>query len=346
MKKYLVAFLVGLFCTVSSAYAQIGGQGIYQFLQLPTSARVAALGGHHIAVMDDDSNLANQNPSLYNPTMTKQIALNTSFYLADINYGYVAYTQQIDSLLTMGVGVQYANYGDFVQTDEFGQITGSFTGGEYAFSIGGAYQRGNFSYGITTKFISSALETYQSTGIVGDIGITYNKPAEQLALTVVARNIGYQFTAYHQTKEKIKPEVQIGLSKRLAHLPFRFSILMQHVETWDLRYELPTQDTNPIFETNTSATNTAIFFDNLFRHFVFNGELFLGKALVLRGGYNHLRRKELINNNSRSLAGFSFGVGLHIKRLDLSYGRTTWHQVGGTNHLSLRINLANQATAL
>ncbi len=36
---------------------QIGGKGTYQFLNLPNSARIAALGGNFLTINDDDIGL-------------------------------------------------------------------------------------------------------------------------------------------------------------------------------------------------------------------------------------------------------------------------------------------------
>ena len=60
------------------------------------------------------------------------------------------------------------------------------------------------------------------------------------------------------------------------------------------------------------------FFDNFFRHFVFNGEFLFGKteSFRLRLGYNHLRRKELSLENQFSLSGFSFGVGFKVSKFN------------------------------
>ena len=114
------------------------GNNTYEFLNLSPSARATALGGVQIAAMDDDASLAFQNPSLYNESMHSQLSVNTVAYLAGINYGYVSYTHDFDSLFTGGFGIQYVSYGDFMQTDPSGQVLGSFSGGEYALTAGGA----------------------------------------------------------------------------------------------------------------------------------------------------------------------------------------------------------------
>ena len=46
------------------ALAQKGGESTYSFLGLTNSARVAALGGEVISLLDDDINLVFHNPAL------------------------------------------------------------------------------------------------------------------------------------------------------------------------------------------------------------------------------------------------------------------------------------------
>jgi hypothetical protein len=68
--------------------AQFGGRYLYKFVNLPSSARIAALGGNLITVMDDDVNLAFANPALLNPEMHQQIAFNHSFHFESISHGF------------------------------------------------------------------------------------------------------------------------------------------------------------------------------------------------------------------------------------------------------------------
>ena len=50
--------------------AAIGGNYVYQYLNIPSSARVASLGGTYITVKDDDINCGMQAPSLLNSEMS------------------------------------------------------------------------------------------------------------------------------------------------------------------------------------------------------------------------------------------------------------------------------------
>ncbi len=326
---------------ISFVQAQVvGGQHTYQFLTLPTSARTTALGGIGLPVIDNDLSLALQNPSLYNAAMNKQLSVNNDLYFADINYGHIAFGKSIDSLTTIGLGLQYMAYGQFTATDETAQNLGTFNAGEYALYLGGARHKGKFSYGVNTKLIFSQLETYKSLGIAFDAGVTYNDTSQQLLLSLVVKNIGTQITQYADTQEELPFDVQLAVSKRLAHLPVRFGVTAHHLYQWDIRYDDPALQVVAIFDDGNTDKEERYVVDKLFRHLNFSTEIYLGKALQVRLGYSHLRRQEMMLTARRTLAGFSFGAGIHIKRFQVSYGRAIYHAAGGNNHISLGINLA------
>ena len=109
--------------------AQVGGESVYQFLNLVTSPRQAALGGKAITNQDYDVNQALYNPATINFKMDNQLAVNYMSHLSDVNYGTAAYAYTWDRhLQTFFAGVTYVNYGTFDGYDLQGNPTGSFTG--------------------------------------------------------------------------------------------------------------------------------------------------------------------------------------------------------------------------
>ena len=76
--------------------AQKGGESTYSFLGLTNSARVAALGGEVVSLMDDDINLVFHNPSLLTPGMHNHLNLNYVNYFAGVNYGYASYGYTVE----------------------------------------------------------------------------------------------------------------------------------------------------------------------------------------------------------------------------------------------------------
>jgi hypothetical protein len=81
------------------------------------------------------------------------------------------------------------------------------------------------------------------------------------------------------------------------------------------------------------------FGDKLMRHMVVGTEILLGPNFNIRLGYNYLRRQELKLADKPATSGISFGLGMKIKRFNLSYGRAIYHVAGPSNHLTLSTDL-------
>lgn len=346
MLKFLLPFLA-LYLFAAPAFAQLGGLNTYEFLNLSPSARVSALGGNLITVRDDDVNLAYANPALLNGSMHQALGFSHSFHVADISHGYAAYAHHLDNWqATLHGGVQYVTYGEFDQTNELGETIGTFRASEYALTLGAGkevYDR--LALGANLKVISSQLEGYSSFGLTADLAAVYYDTSRRFTATVLFRNIGTQLSTFREDNpEPIPFEIQIGLSKQLRYLPFRFSIIYHHFDRWNILYDDPNsrEDNNLFFgEVATERSRTAIWFDNFFRHFIFNGEFLIGakENFRLRIGYNHFMRKELSVEGFGGMAGFSFGAGIKVNRFRIDYGRTNFHLGGGLNHFSVSTNL-------
>lgn len=334
--------------------AQIGGISAYEFLNLPTSATVAAMGSHHIALMDDDLSLAARNPSLLNQAMDKKIALSHAFLPSSISNSYLAYGLYREELkTTFQAGLQFASYGsDLVRRDVTGQNLGSFTASDFAFTLGAARQiEERLSVGVNLKLVSSQLADYSSLGIAADAALHYQDTSGLFGISLVARNFGRQLSQYHETsgREPMPFELQIGINKQLRYLPFRFSVIYRYLDRWNVLYDDPELEDDFTLtgfgeEEDGPRGAGAVFFDNLARHFVINGELLIGKKKNLRArfGYNHGLRRELRLAEFRSGAGYSFGFAFRTRRFSLAYGRTTYHLGGGVNQLGLDIDLGKR----
>jgi len=190
VKKVLFVFasLISL-----AANAQVGGNNTFEFLNLPISARVSALGGNLLTARDGDLNVALVNPSLLSDSMDNNLALSYINYFADVNYGYAAYAKKFRKIGgVFSAGIQYLDYGKFIRADEIGNQEGTFSANEMSFNIG--YARSildsNLYVGATLKTIYSHLESYTSTGSALDLGATYVRPKRGWAAAVVIKKMG------------------------------------------------------------------------------------------------------------------------------------------------------------
>lgn len=317
------------------AQGQIGYRDTYGFLNLPTSGRIAALGGNTLAFSDNDINLSLANPSLITPEMHNNLSLSYLDYVGDINAGTIMYSRTFNKAGSFVGGFQFINYGKFDYADETGIRSGTFSANEFALSVGWGRQLNNhFSIGANGKLILSQLESYTSFGIAVDVAGTFFTNEKLFTASLIGRNIGTQIVPYRAGDYEALPfEIQIALAQQFRHVPLRFSLIYTHLETWDLTYTDPTDPANqsdPLTGEIKAKTGLGKFADNLMRHIIFGGEFTIAKVFSIRLGYNYQRRQELKLSDRSGLSGFSYGIGFRVKMFNVSFSHVTY-QTGGLN---------------
>ncbi|MFN0032141.1 MAG: type IX secretion system protein PorQ [Flavobacteriales bacterium] len=340
MKNFLSLLLI-----VSSIYsnAQLGGTTVFNTMNIPGSARIAAMGGSYFAIKDGDIQIAAFNPSVLDSTMHNKVAMSYVDYFDHINMGYAAYARRMSQKITAAATMQYINYGAQTELDALGYELGNFNSADYTLTLGAGLQYDSlWSMGASLKTIYSSLANYTSLGFALDAGITYHKPARNFTASLIAKNFGMQVIAYSPGESRKLPfEFQIGISKRPAHAPFRFSIVYENMQRWDLTYTNPNATividpvTGEVIEKDKWE-----FGDRLMRHIVAGTEILLGESFSLRVGYNYRKRQELKVEDKPGTAGFSYGFGFKVKRLHFSYGRAVFHLAGPANHFSVTTSLS------
>lgn len=345
VKRCLLIFSSLFFITLSSiSFGQIGGDNTFEFLNLTSSPRIAAMGGDFLTINDNDITLVSTNPSLINPSMHNYLGVSFVDFYSDINYGHAAYSRTFDKVGSLFGSINYINYGSFDFADPTGTRAGNFYAGETAVNLGWGRQLDSlFSIGSNLKFIYSSFESYNSFGLAVDVAGSYTSRDRSFVASFIAKNIGRQLNSYVGSNSEPLPfELQLGLSKKLKHLPFRYSVLYNHLETWDLRYEDPsTQQVDPISGEAITSSGFEEFADNLMRHLVFGAELIIAKNLYLRAGYNYRRRQEMKLVDKAATVGFSWGFGFRVSKFHFSYARSTYHLAGSPNYIAITTNLSD-----
>lgn len=335
----LIVFLIGSYVSK----AQIGGKYAFSFLEKPISARVAALGGNAAAINDNDINIGYVNPSMISSGMSNQMAMNYVHWFEGTNYGSVQYGRSFEKYGNFMATLQYMDYGQIDYADETGALGGTFGASDMALTIGwGRNLDSVFSIGAAAKVIYSSYESYNSLGLAVDVAGSYQSKSGW-TMSLVARNFGTQLTTYTgNSRDPLPFDLQAVISKRLDHVPFRFSIVYDHIEKWDLTYDDPANPSggiDPVTGEALEKTGFSKFGDQLMRHFIVGAEFYLGKNLVLRGGYNYRRRQEGKIEDKLGMVGFSWGFGVRISKFRINYSRTAYNLVGSPNYLTLAFDL-------
>ncbi|HEX8575515.1 MAG TPA: type IX secretion system protein PorQ [Flavobacterium sp.] len=338
LKKQLFLLLI-FFC--SASFGQIGGKSVYQFLNLVTSPRQAALGGKVLTFYDQDVNQAFFNPATINPEMDRHLSANYGNYYGEIKYGTAAYAYHDRHLQTIHAGVNYVNYGNFEGRDELGNLTSDFTGSEVALSVGYAYNIpfSDFYIGANAKLISSTLESYNSFGGALDIGALFIDERNDVNWALVVRNFGTQFSTYAGEKEKLPLEVLVGISQEVENVPIRWHLTLENLQQWNVAFSNPARAEATI--EGDQIQEKVSFFNNALRHVIIGTEFFPKKGFNLRIGYNFRRSEELRILEQRNFSGISVGFGLRFNKLKFDYSYSRYTLAANTSLFGLTINFGN-----
>lgn len=349
MKKIATYFFI---LATSGVFSQIGGTRTFSFLDLPIPARSNALGGASMAIWDKDVNLGYSNPTLLNPSCSKQLSFNYVNYVADINYGNFLYAHQFKKYGTFAAGLQYFNYGKFDGRDEYDEETGNFNASDYSLNLAFAKtlnKDSTLSLGVALKTIYSHYDVYYSLANAVDVGLTYHNK-KQLTISILAKNYGRQWLAFSENgpRESLPTNVQIGLSKKIPKAPFRVILQYDHLLKWDLTYVNPSDQSSeidpftnkPIVKTAKQKRNDKIKngFDKFGRHLTIGTEVLIGKNFTLRIAYNFKKGKEMALPDAKKANGLSLGFGFKVSKFHLDYAFSKYALTGNTHTIGITTN--------
>lgn len=300
MKKSIFIVILSLVSLLTNAQES---QTAYNFLRLPVSAHVAALGGNNITLTDDDPTVIFHNPALLSGVSDKSLNLNYMTYMESTMVGSASFVRAWGKRGTWGVSASYMDYGDIRETTVDNIQTGEFSakdimlGGSIAYSLSPL-----FTGGITAKVVSSSIAGYNSMAVAVDLGLNYYDEERGLSLSAVARNLGGQIDAYEEDFEKMPFDLQVGISKKMAMAPLRFSAALTDLHDWD---------------------------DTFIYHLVIGADIYLSDNIYIAGGYNFRRNKEMritdAEGESAHGAGLSFGGGIQLERFKLNVAYAKYH---------------------
>lgn len=292
-------------------------QTAYNFLRLPVSAHVAALGGENISLVEDDATLIFHNPALINDVSNRTINLNFMTYMEGAKTASASFLKAAGERGTWGVTAQYMDYGSMKETTADNQELGTFSardivlGGTFAYAL-----TSTISGGVTAKFITSYIGSYNSIAVGVDLGANYYNEDYDLSVSAVARNLGGQVKAYDNEFERIPFDLQLGATKRIGHSPLRFSATLSRLTDWS---------------------------EGFSRHLALGADILLGYNIYVAAGYNFRHASEMKisdgDGSSAHGAGLSLGAGLSMERFKL-------HVAYGKYHVSASSILINISYAL
>lgn len=297
-----------LFAGVSPGIAQDinsnAGTSAFPFLKINISARAVAMGGAFTGLADDESSLY-YNPAGIASFEEKRFILGYHNYVVDMQSGFVGYIHSLDSTKTAGVYASYLNYGDFVETDQFGNTTGDFSGGDFLLAASFAFKKNyNLAFGATAKFIYEKVQDYSATGLAVDIGGKYTADRNRYSVGIMVQNVGGQLSALGVEKDRLPTSFRAGgaFNPRGIKITLSSDVI------------LPV-DNDPVL--------------------ALGGEYFALEPFYIRMGWNSFGSNFRAADSDDKLAGFSVGVGFDIKRLQISYAFSPSADLGESHRITL-----------
>ncbi len=313
-RHYAFLMLLLTLALVTSVHAQSESTTIFNFLRLPTSSHVAALGGYNVTLPDDDASLLFQNPSLMSNAPDRAVNLGFFTYMQGVKAGNVAWTMASGERGTWGVGAQFVGYGSMREMTVDGIEMGDFSALDMALTGGYSYTlTDRLAGGATAKFVYSKYGHYTSVALAVDLGLNYLDVESDFSASLVAANLGGQVKAFADHHERLPFDLRAGITKRLAKAPIRFSVTMVDLTRWSSRSYY-----NPNREKEKAGRI-------LMNHFVVGIDVLPTDLFYLSAGYNFRRAAELKAAGSAHGAGLSFGAGLNLKRFSLGLAYAKYH---------------------
>jgi hypothetical protein len=338
MNFYRKILFGGIFLAkFSIANGQFGGWASYSFLKLAPDAHVTGLGGQNVAIISDDPSHYLNNPALNQIDKKHYLKINFAPLWAGSTSTTISYGSKLTKLGSFSSSLQYLNFGSFQGADPSGNLTETFRANDFSLTIGNAQKVNNITIGANVKLVGSTIETYSALAILVDFGGYFKHPNKDLSYGLAIKNMGARLKNFNLNDTQQLPfDVQMGISFRPEQMPFRFSLNAHHLHQWDILNDKLEQK-NSLNNQPTSVKYS--FGDKLASHFIVGIEALVQENFQLNFGYNRLLRNELKLDNQFTLAGFSAGILMKTKKINLGIGSQGVHPARGITQISIFKNL-------
>ena len=309
-----IKLLFLLACMPVFTYSQSGDDG-YHFLRFPTSTRVGALGGYSVSLVEADPALAFHNPALLGGETDGRLNIKYMNYIADVNVGSAIFTKAFRERSAYGIGATYINYGSFKEMTIDNEQLGAFSVQDIGIHAFFSYDLSElWRGGLSMKALYSTIADYYSFGLAVDAGLSYFNAENDFSVGIALKNIGAQLKAYYDERQQIPWDLQLGVTKRMAHAPVRFSVTAMYLNQWKFK----SIDLTP----TAKADN---FLETTLKHLVFGVEFLPSDNLWLGVGLNPKTRMDMSILSGNALGGFTIGGGVIVSRFDVGASVARYH---------------------
>lgn len=271
------------------ASAAARAQGAFDLLRMDPTARGAALGSHPVAVAYDGLSALAINPAGLSLLTGPSAGAAYTNHPVDLASGCFTWGRpMLDG--GFAVSLNYFSYGSFERVASVdASPEGSFGAWDMLASVGyGRALTERISLGGSARLIHSRIDNYASTAAALDAALLVRTGVSMTDLAMVVRNLGGQLSTYAGLRESLPTSVDLGVAKKLEHLPLRLGVTAH-------------------WEAGASLFATA------------SGEFTVSELLRVRAGYTTLATDQRVGGADDALAGISAGLGLTHEQYRLDY---------------------------
>jgi len=192
MDKYLLIIVFTLLLGNKSFSQVYSGTTAGQFLKIEVGAKAIAMGGAFVSQANDASALY-WNPGSLSKLQNSSAMFTHTYWLADINHDFAGIVLKIGEQHTIGFSYTSLTMGDMkVRTEIYPEGTGElFTASDYSLGVSyGLNLTGDFSIGLTGKYVGENIWHMSASTIAFDFGLLYYTPIKNLKLGMSVSNVG------------------------------------------------------------------------------------------------------------------------------------------------------------
>lgn len=361
MKRFAVLLIVvfSVLNVSSSLFAQ--GEATVLFLMINPGARQGGMGEAGVALANDAYAIY-WNPAgmsfLYDEkteadrrgaATLMHVQWLPQFNLQDMYYDYFAGQYHLKDIGTVGLAIQFINYGENIQTNTEGEELSRFNSNEVA--VTGSYSlkaKENLGLGVNLKYIYSNLspgifvdqEKREGRGssFAVDLGVLYYPGfAKNLSLGMNISNIGPKMTYIDRAQaDPLPTNLRLGLAYNILNSEFNKLTFVYDVNRLMVRRRGTTADN--VFKAMLYSTWSEGSVSDQFKKFTHSlgMEYWYTDLIALRTGFFY----EDPSAGGRKFWTFGGGLRVSIIGVDFSYIYATVedHPLSDTMRFSLSLN--------
>ncbi len=304
------------------------------FLKIGVGARQVGLGSAATTISDDPHMMFWNPAGIVNMASDggkTQVAMTHNQWLLEMQHNAFAFTRDLGSIGTLGIGVVHIGLGDIVADRDVAptpalanQQADLATGATFNFydlavNVTLAHQfTERLSLGASVKFISEKIDDLTANAIAGDFGVIYDTGWQGLRLGARMSNLGSDLSFYDDAGTEPVP----------IPLIFSFGASFDIARQADSRLVA-------LLDANKRQDSKQLYFGGM--------EWRLMEQFSLRGGYkfgfSNDKNKAGINSTDE---GLSFGGGVNVPfgnaRVQLDYAFTQFNLLDDTHRFSFSIS--------